>query len=43
VNVQKVTEPLGGGGHASAAGCTLQGTLEETRDRLLAEVEKQLG
>ena len=43
VDVQKVTEPLGGGGHTSAAGCTLQGTLEEARDRLLAEVEKQLG
>ncbi len=42
VNVQEVTEPLGGGGHASAAGCTLEGTLEETRARLLAEVEKHL-
>ena len=42
VNVQKVTESLGGGGHASAAGCTLNGTLSTARDTLLAEVEKHL-
>ncbi len=42
VNVQKVTELLGGGGHASAAGCTLNGTLNSARDALLAEVEKHL-
>jgi len=42
VNVQEIAESLGGGGHASAAGCTLTGTLEETRERLLAVVEKRL-
>jgi phosphoesterase RecJ-like protein len=42
VNVQKIAESLGGGGHAGAAGCTLKGTLEETRERLLAIVEKRL-
>ena len=42
VNVQEVTAPLGGGGHAAAAGCTLTGSLEETADILLAAVEKHL-
>ena len=30
---------LGGGGHKNAAGCTLDGSLEEVRGRVLAEVE----
>ncbi|MFC1529725.1 bifunctional oligoribonuclease/PAP phosphatase NrnA, partial [Gemmatimonadota bacterium] len=42
VNVQEIAELMGGGGHAGAAGCTLEGTLEETRERLLNEVEKRL-
>lgn len=43
VNVQEVTAPLGGGGHAAAAGCTLAGSLDETAAVLLSEVEKHLG
>ncbi|MFC1499856.1 bifunctional oligoribonuclease/PAP phosphatase NrnA [Candidatus Zixiibacteriota bacterium] len=43
VNVQQVTESLGGGGHASAAGCTLEGSMNSARDTLLAELGKHLG
>ncbi len=32
----------GGGGHPPAAGCTVHASLEETRDRILAEVEEML-
>lgn len=46
VNVAKVAEKFGGGGHRNAAGCTLRGTWEEAEtaivQRLQAAVENRL-
>jgi phosphoesterase RecJ-like protein len=38
-----VAQALGGGGHAKAAGCTLPGTLEQARRRVLRELKARLG
>jgi len=35
VNVAKIAEQFGGGGHRNAAGCTLKGSSEEIEDRLV--------
>ena len=35
VNVARVAEVFGGGGHRNAAGCTLRGTWEEAEEKLL--------
>lgn len=37
-----VAAAFGGGGHARAAGCTLEMSLSEARDRVLAESEREL-
>jgi len=37
-----ITAPFGGGGHARAAGCTVEGALDEARERFLAECEREL-
>jgi len=36
VNVAKVAELFGGGGHRNAAGCTLRGTWEEVEEKITA-------
>lgn len=36
VNVAKVAERFGGGGHRNAAGCTLRGTWEEAEEKIIA-------
>src|SRR5712691_7485862 len=36
VNVAKVAEKFGGGGHRNAAGCTLRGTWEEAEEKIMA-------
>ena len=42
-DVRKIAEKLGGGGHAKAAGITLNGLcLEEAKDKILEEIEKEL-
>lgn len=41
-SVQHVASQLGGGGHARAAGCTVEGTLEEVVSAVRGEVERQL-
>ncbi len=38
VNATKVCQLYGGGGHAAAAGCTIYGTFEEARRRILSGV-----
>ncbi len=47
IDLSGLAQSLGGGGHRNAAGSTLQGTLEEIRDRVLGKVtdtiEAQLG
>ncbi len=42
VDVNAVANQFDGGGHQRASGCTVEGSLEEARDQLLAEVEKYL-
>ena len=43
MNASDVLRPLGGGGHAGAAGATLHFSLEEGRRRVLEAVEEALG
>lgn len=43
VDVSKIAEKFGGGGHKQAAGLTLPGPLERVIDLIKTEVEKQLG
>jgi len=40
VNATKVCQQLGGGGHAMAAGATIQGTLEQVKSMVLAAVDQ---
>lgn len=40
LNANKVCALLGGGGHAAAAGCIVQGTMRETIDKVIAAVEQ---
>lgn len=42
VNVSDVCIPFGGGGHPRAAGAKIEGTIEEVKNQLLAEVKKVL-
>jgi phosphoesterase RecJ-like protein len=42
VNVAKVAESLGGGGHVRAAGCDYRGAMEDMVYILLTEIAKQL-
>jgi phosphoesterase RecJ-like protein len=37
-DVARVAEQFGGGGHRQAAGATLQGTLEDARQRVLKAI-----
>jgi phosphoesterase RecJ-like protein len=41
-DVAAVAYRLGGGGHPQAAGCTLDGDLEDVQERVLAEVRRSL-
>lgn len=43
VNVAAIAERLGGGGHKTAAGCTLDGPLPHALDTILAELRPTLG
>ena len=40
VNVSDVALMLGGGGHVKAAGCLVQGTIEEVKEKVLSEIKK---
>lgn len=42
VNVSDVCLMFGGGGHARAAGAFVNGTVEQIKEKLLAEIKKQL-
>jgi phosphoesterase RecJ-like protein len=42
VDVSELAFQLGGGGHPQASGCTLNGTLEEVRRRVLAALDVSL-
>ncbi|MBA2340717.1 MAG: bifunctional oligoribonuclease/PAP phosphatase NrnA [Pyrinomonadaceae bacterium] len=40
VNVARVAEKFGGGGHRNAAGCTLYGTWEEAEEKIVALLQE---
>lgn len=42
INVSDVCLMFGGGGHARAAGCKVQGTPEQIKNKLLEEIRKEL-
>lgn len=42
VDVNKVAQALGGGGHKRAAGCTIEGSLEEAKEIVIREAKKHL-
>lgn len=42
VDVRKICEKFGGGGHIRASGCTLTGNLKSVKDTVLAEIRKSL-
>ena len=42
-DVQVIAAKYGGGGHKMAAGCTLEGTLEEVKATLVADLAAALG
>ena len=42
INVADVCLMFGGGGHAQAAGATMQGTPTQIRDKILSEVRRQM-
>lgn len=41
INVARVTENFGGGGHVRAAGCTVKGSFSEVTDSLTANISAQ--
>lgn len=41
-NVAEVVAIFGGGGHVKAAGCTMEGTVDDILTRLMGEIEKRL-
>ncbi len=43
VNVAKIAEIYGGGGHARAAGCSLNGNIEEVKSKIITSIEGALG
>lgn len=42
VDVAKIAEGFGGGGHKRAAGCSLEGSLEEVKKRMFNAIEEAL-
>jgi phosphoesterase RecJ-like protein len=42
VNVAKIAESFGGGGHARAAGCSLKGSIQEVKSRVISSVKEAL-
>lgn len=43
VNVAKVTEKFGGGGHRNAAGCTIKGDIQEIQQQIVECLQESLG
>lgn len=43
LNVAKIAEQFGGGGHACASGCAIEGPLSAASERILAQLRTQLG
>ena len=43
INASEICEKFDGGGHARAAGCTIEGTLEEVKAKMLPELKRAVG
>ena len=41
VDVSKIAEALGGGGHPRAAGATITGSMEEAKDKVFSLLSKE--
>lgn len=42
INVALIAQSFGGGGHRSAAGCSIKGDLSKAREKLVSEIEKAI-
>ncbi len=42
-DVAKFAERYGGGGHRNAAGCSIEGTIEEVEKKVITELQRELG
>jgi len=42
VDVNKIASAFGGGGHIKAAGCLTKGTIDEVKERVLAETAREI-
>ncbi|MFA5177237.1 MAG: bifunctional oligoribonuclease/PAP phosphatase NrnA [Candidatus Omnitrophota bacterium] len=42
VDVNKVAQAFGGGGHKTASGCTVHGKLEDVRKKVIAKIQQNL-
>ena len=42
VDAANLARQYGGGGHERAAGCTVKGTLEEVKQKLVSEAERRI-
>jgi phosphoesterase RecJ-like protein len=42
VDLSRLAQSFGGGGHKNAAGGVLNGTLEEVKQKVISEVEKTI-
>jgi phosphoesterase RecJ-like protein len=43
LNVAKIAESFGGGGHARAAGCSVQGNISDVKNKVISTIEEALG
>ncbi|MCZ6790626.1 MAG: DHHA1 domain-containing protein, partial [Candidatus Dadabacteria bacterium] len=43
LNVAKIAESFGGGGHARAAGCSVQGNILDVKNKVISTIEEALG
>jgi phosphoesterase RecJ-like protein len=43
VDVNKIASFFGGGGHVRASGCTIKGSIEEARGKILGKIFEELG
>jgi len=43
IDVAKISEALGGGGHRNASGCELKGSLSEIKEKVIGLVEEAIG
>jgi phosphoesterase RecJ-like protein len=42
INVNKIASQFGGGGHFRASGCVVKGNIDEVKEKILAEVRKEV-